>query len=224
MTWYCLVNYNKHNTVIWSILHNLNSGGIGDWEYLYKHWRSHCKGQYVRLFVAVINTPDNNLMRRFTAKMVEFISGSLVLGKVMAKGYCEDNSQDTGRKERGTNVFFQSHLWSTFSSQASHFSPPLNNAIKVWVHQWIDHWPGQSPHAQSLPQGLSADKQALTHALLLVIVSNWQCSKAITTLWQWESDFIERGWPDAPLSLPVLHNSCLLSSLCLCLKSMWQRV
>lgn len=78
-------------------------------------------------FFAVINTPDNNLMGGFTPKMVDFVSGSLVIGKVMAKGYCEDNSQDTDRKESGTNVFFQSHLRSTFSRQASHL-PLLTSA------------------------------------------------------------------------------------------------
>lgn len=62
-------------------------------------------------FVAVINTPDNNLMRGFTPKMVGFVSGSLVIEKVMAKGHSENsNSQDTNRKGIETSAFFQSHL------------------------------------------------------------------------------------------------------------------
>lgn len=164
-------------------------------------------------FFAVINTPDNNLMGGFTPKMVDFVSGSLVIGKVMAKGYCEDNSQDTDRKESGTNVFFQKSsaiylLQTGLSLTTSHLC--LITPIKVWVYQWINHWPGQNPRAQLLTQGPSADKQALTHELLLAIVSNWQCSKAITTLWHRESDSMERGWPDAPLSL--LDSSQFMSS------------
>lgn len=139
MLWYYLVNYNKYSILIWSILRNFE---------LWRNWKFRVLVQTLKklwqeplqtfFFFAVITTPDNNLMRGFTPKMVDFVSGSLVLGKVMAKGHCEDNSQDTDRKEPETNVFFQSLLWSTFSSQASHqFSPPLNNAIKVWVHQWL---------------------------------------------------------------------------------------
>lgn len=61
-------------------------------------------------FFAVINTPDNNLMGGFTPKMVDFVSGSLVIGKVMAKDTMKTTLQDTDQKEPGTNVFFQSRL------------------------------------------------------------------------------------------------------------------
>lgn len=164
-------------------------------------------------FFAVINTPDNNLMGGFTPKMVDFVSGSLVIGKVMAKDTVKTTLRIQTRRSQGQMYSSKAvcDLPSPDRPLTYHFSPLLNNAIKVWVHQWVNHWPGQSPCAQLLPQGPSADKQALTHELLLAIVSNWQCSKAIATLWHWESDFLERGWPGAAWSLS--DSSQFMSSL-----------
>lgn len=166
-------------------------------------------------------------MGGFTPKMVDFVSGSLVIGKVMAKGYCEDNSQDTDRKESGTNIFFQKSsaiylLQTGLSLTTSHLcliTPSKYESISGLIIDQV-----RTLGLSYLPKAHQLTNR-LWHMSFCWRLSQTDSAPRLLPHFDTESP---TPWKEGDQMLlwasRILHNSYLLFRLCLCLKSRWQWV